>query len=95
MEAVKASGGSIALTALAVAIAAGMLWASVALAGGSGSSASPSGSQGSSPIAYTTDGYTAEAPQQGAAPDGDCPNMGGGPSGQQQEEGSSGTGSSL
>ena len=93
MEAVKASRGSIALTALAVAIAAGMLWASVALAGGSSPSVSPSGSQGSSPVAYTTDGYTAEAPQQGAMPSGDCPNMGGGPSGSQQSP--SDTGSSL
>ena len=92
MEAVKASRGSIALTALAVAIAAGMLWASVALAGGSGSSASPSGSQGSSPVAFTADRNTAEAPQQGAAPDGDCPNMGGGSG---SPESSSGTGSSL
>jgi hypothetical protein len=93
MEAVKASRGSIALTALAVAIAAGMLWASVALAGGSGSSASPSGSQGSDPVAFTADQNTAEAPQQGAAPDGDCPNMGGGSSG--PEGSSSDTGSSL
>jgi hypothetical protein len=90
MEAVKASRGTIALTALAALIAAGMLWASVALAGGSGSSASPPSSSGSSPSAFTADRSIATSPEQqqlqGGSP-GDCPNMGGG-------SGSQGSGSS-
>jgi len=92
MEAVKASHGSIVLAGLAAAIAAGMLWASLALAGGPGSSAAPPSSPGSSPVAYMGDQSIATAPQQQGGDDPDCPNMGGSSG---SDGSSSGTSSSL
>jgi hypothetical protein len=83
MEAARASRGSIVLAALAAALAAGMLWASIALAGGSSSSASTPNTPASGPVAYMGGPNIAAAPQQHGGTDENCPNMGGDSSGSQ------------
>jgi hypothetical protein len=78
MKAATAPRGMLVLGALAVALSAGALWAGIALAGGgSVSPASPPSSPASGMVVPAARPAT---PQQSTAPDGDCPNMGGGSS---------------
>jgi hypothetical protein len=89
MEAARTSRPTVVLSALAVALAAAALWASIALAGGSSSPASTPSSPGFGQVAFTQN----EQPSTPAAPGEDCPDRGGGSEGDGSS--GSGTGSSV
>jgi hypothetical protein len=90
MEA-KASRRTNVLVALAFAVAAAAVWAGIALAGGSGSSGSTPSSPASDQVAYFGDVQNSAPEQDGQGRDGNCPERDGGRSGQQQDDGSSGS----
>jgi hypothetical protein len=98
METAKASRRTTGLIALAIAVAAAAFWASIALAGGSGSSGSTPGSPASDQVAYFGDIQNSAPQQDGESRDGNCPERDGGSSGEQQDGGESSgsdTGSSV
>lgn len=73
MDDARRPDGRVAVTAIAIACIAAVIWAASALAGGSSGSATSDPVGGASPIAATQDGGPADDDGR------DCPEAGGGP----------------